>query len=181
MIEKRIEQLALIFAQDENGIIGKNNGIPWKSPHDFRWFRQETMGCRVIMGRKTWESLPDAARPLFNRVNYVISSNAEYNAEGAIVKTSLQAAIDDCRQKNKVRMIFVIGGRSLLEQASSLASRAFVSRIGIKTLVDNTCVMAPLLPEHYVEEVKTLFSGDEVFPSVSVDVLNFTTESTSLT
>ena len=177
---KRIPQLVLIFAKDENNVLGKDNGIPWKSPHDFRWFRYHTIGHSVIMGRKTWESLPGPAKPLVNRTNYVISRNPDYHAgqkiitdEQIIVKISLQDAIDASLQENKDGLIFVIGGKALLEEASKLAEKAYVSRIGVRTPVDETCVMAPELPEHVVEEINELFNGDELNPSVIAEIIRF--------
>ena len=169
----RIQQLSLIFAKDKNNVLGKDNDIPWRSPHDFRWFRALTINHTVIMGRKTWESLPESVKPLINRVNYVISRNPDYVAEGAIVKTGLFDAVGDALQKNKRGLIFVIGGKSLLEEASNLASKAYVSTIGVNTPVDETCVMAPDLPEGIVEEIKTLFQGDDIHPSVVTEVIRF--------
>ena len=171
--QKRLQQLILIFAMDESKVLGKDNSIPWKSPHDFRWFRYHTTGHSVIMGRKTWESLPEPSRPLVERVNYVISHNPDYLAEGAIVKTSLQDAIDDSLQKNEDGLIFVIGGKALLEEAAKLAGKAYVSHIAVKTSIDEMCVMAPELPEHVVVEINELFGGDEFHPSVKAEVIHF--------
>lgn len=169
----RNPKVIMIFAQDKNNVLGKGNDIPWRSPHDFRWFRTITIGQTVIMGRKTWESLPETVRPLINRDNYVISNNPGYVAAGAVVKTSLQNAIDDARLKDKHSTIFVIGGKSLLEEASKVAKKAYVTRIGVKTPVDETCVMAPELPEYTVEEINLLFNGDEIHPSAIVEVIRF--------
>lgn len=170
---KRIHQLSLIFAKDLNNVLGKDNDIPWKSPHDFRWFRERTVGNTVIMGRKTWESLPESAKPLINRINYVITSNPDYVAKGAIVKHRLLDAIGDALQKDKHGLIFVIGGKTLLEEASNLASKAYVSTIRVKTPVDETCVMAPDLPKGVVTETKQLFHGDDIHPSVVAEVIRF--------
>src|SRR5690606_21165461 len=102
MLEK-IDTLSLIFAIDENNVMGRNNDIPWHSPHDFQWFRSTTHGYNIIMGRKTWESLPK--KPLPNRLNYVITSNPDYEAVGAVVKSSLQEAIKDCQRRDIVTPI----------------------------------------------------------------------------
>lgn len=169
----RISQLALIFAKDLNNVLGKNNTIPWKSPHDFRWFRDLTIGHSVIMGRKTWESLPTTAKPLVNRINYVITRNPDYDAEGAIVKSGLFDAVGDALQKDKDGLIFVIGGKLLLEEASNLASRAYISTIGVETPIDEACVMAPELPNGVLERVKQLFHGDDIHPSVVASVTRF--------
>lgn len=170
---KRNSQLILIFAKDRNNVLGKDNDIPWKSLHDFRWFRYHTIGHSVIMGRKTWESLPTAAKPLVDRNNYVISRNPDYIAEQAVVKTSLQEAIDDSLQKNEKCLIFVIGGKILLEEAAKFAEKAYISHIGVSTVVDETCVMAPELPEYVIEETNELFGGDDIHPSVVATVIRF--------
>lgn len=70
-------QLNLIYARARNGVIGKDNALPWHLPEDMAHFKQSTMGCPVIMGRKTWESLPPRFRPLPGRINIVLSRQAE--------------------------------------------------------------------------------------------------------
>lgn len=170
---QKIPALTLIFATDENNVIGKNNDLPWRSPHDLKWFQFQTVNHSVIMGRKTWESLPKPMRPLQGRDNYVITSNADYSAPGAEVMTSLQQAINHCREKNNTGAIFVIGGKAVLEEAAPFAAKAIVSRIGRRTPIDENCVMAPTLPEHTVEEIIEVFDGDDKYPSVKVEVLRF--------
>jgi dihydrofolate reductase len=159
----------LIYATDQNGVIGKDGGIPWRSSHDFAYFKSTTMFCDVIMGRKTWESLPVKARPLPDRHNIVVTSNLGYEAPGATVVNSLGEALAKCQKAHT----FVIGGKALLEEAAPFATYAFVSRIGCKTPVDDTCVMAPSLPPHQLLAVKKLFDGDEQSPAVQVWCLAF--------
>lgn len=172
-MKKRIPELVLIFARDKNNVIGKDNTLPWRSPHDLQWFQKQTLGHSVIMGRKTWESLPPRWRPLAQRTNYVITRNRQYVAPGAIVQPSLPSAIGLCWLKNKSGVIFVIGGKSLLEEAAKSASRALVSMIDVKTPIDDTCVMAPRLPPYDVDEVIPLFAGNDDHPAVDVGVLYF--------
>lgn len=169
---QRLPQVCLIFAVDENNVVGKNNDIPWRSSSDFRHFKSTTLGYNAIMGRKTWESLP--TRPLPGRDNYVISSNPDYDAPGAIVITSLEEAITKCQTENPSRMIYVIGGKRVWEEAASkYATTALISRIGVKTDVDDTCVMAPDLPHHEVVESYVLFAGDDKQPPVRVETVVF--------
>jgi dihydrofolate reductase len=178
--QKRIPQLALIFAKDVNNVIGKNNAIPFRSPHDLIWFRFHTVGHNVIMGRKTWESLPEGTKPLPGRTNYVISRDPCYCTgqeidapDRAIVKTSLQAAVDDAQRNNENGLIFVIGGKALLEEAAKIASRAYVSRIGVNTPIDESCVMAPELPDHFIVETHVLFGGNQQHPYAVAEIIDF--------
>jgi len=82
-------KLSLIFAMATNGVIGRNNSLPWRLSEDLKYFKRTTMGHPIIMGRKTWESI---GRPLPGRTNIVISSQPDYIAEGARVVSSLDEA-----------------------------------------------------------------------------------------
>ena len=85
--------LSLIAAVAKNRAIGKDNTLLWHLPEDMRHFRETTRGKPVIMGRKTWESLPDSFRPLPGRHNIVVSRNPAYQAPGATLAASLEEAI----------------------------------------------------------------------------------------
>jgi len=85
--------LALIAAVARNGAIGRDNDLVFGDPADQRHFRATTMGCPVIMGRKTWDSLPARFRPLPGRRNLVVTRNAHWQAEGAERAGSLSAAL----------------------------------------------------------------------------------------
>jgi dihydrofolate reductase len=167
----RVPNLSLVFAVDENNVLGKDNTIPWKSSHDFKWFKNLTVKSSTIMGRKTWESLPK--KPLPDRVNYVITSNPDYVAEGAIVMPSLQAAIEHSQKDDQYRKINAIGGKRLLEEAALIAGRAYISRVGVKTPVDDACVMGPTLPASNVRQQYPLYEGGPEGPLVIVDVAVF--------
>ena len=88
--------ISLIVAHDEGRVIGRDGGLPWSLPSDLRRFREITWGRAVVMGRRTFESLPDAFRPLPGRRNVVLSSDPGYRADGAEVFASLSAALDAC-------------------------------------------------------------------------------------
>ena len=85
--------LALIAACSRGGVIGVENRLPWHLPEDMKFFRETTRGKPVIMGRKTWESLPPRFRPLPGRRNIVISRQADFAAPGAELAASLEAAL----------------------------------------------------------------------------------------
>jgi dihydrofolate reductase len=119
-------KLALIAAVARNGTIGKGDQLPCHLPEDQQHFRRITLGCPVIMGRKTWESLPPRFRPLPGRRNIVITHNALCRADGAEVALSLDAALALVKAEAKV---FVIGGGELYRQAIARADELVLTEI----------------------------------------------------
>jgi dihydrofolate reductase len=117
--------LTVIAAIASNGVIGIGNRLPWKLPADLARFKALTTGNAVIMGRKTWESLPAKFRPLPGRRNIVVTRNASYRAEGAVVVTSLPAAVAAAQSDEA----FVIGGAELYATALPLADRLQLTEI----------------------------------------------------
>lgn len=105
-------------------VIGIENTLPWKLPADMKWFRQHTLGKPVVMGRKTYESF--GARPLPDRLNIVVTRDANYDAGEATVATS----IDDAIQKaGDVDEIMIIGGASFYEQTLPIADRMYLTEV----------------------------------------------------
>jgi len=119
-------QLGLIFARARNGVIGKAGGIPWHLPEDMAHFKQVTMGSPVIMGRRTWESLPARFRPLPGRTNVVVTRQPHWKATGATRALSLPEAIALCADEAHA---WVIGGADIYAQAMPLAHVAEVTEI----------------------------------------------------
>jgi dihydrofolate reductase len=119
-------QLGLILARARNGVIGKAGGLPWRLPEDMAHFKQATMGCPVIMGRKTWESLPQRFRPLPGRTNIVVTRQPEWQAPGATRAASLPEAIALCAGESQA---WVIGGAEIYAHALPLAHTAEVTEI----------------------------------------------------
>jgi dihydrofolate reductase len=119
-------KLHLIFARAANGAIGKNGTMPWHLPEDLAHFKRTTLGAPVIMGRKTWESLPARFRPLPGRTNVVVTRQRDWQAEGAQVAHSLDEALRLC---GKVSDAWIIGGAEIYAQALPLASTAVVTEI----------------------------------------------------
>lgn len=118
--------LGLIFARARNGVIGKAGGLPWHLPEDLAHFKQVTMGCPVIMGRKTWESLPERFRPLPGRANIVVTRQPNWQAQGATRAASLLEALALCQGQQQA---WVIGGAEIYAQALPLANTAEVTEI----------------------------------------------------
>ena len=119
-------QLALIWAQASNGVIGRDGGIPWRLPEDLAHFKELTLGHPVVMGRRTWESLPPRFRPLEGRRNIVVTRSPEFEAEGAEVAHSLDAAL---ALAAGAPLVWVIGGGELYRAALPLATRAEVTEL----------------------------------------------------
>ena len=118
--------LHLIYARARNNVIGKNGDLPWHLPEDLAHFKRTTLGQAVVMGRITWESIPEKFRPLPGRKNVVVSRQADYPASGASVVTSLQAALALFPADE---VVWLIGGAQLYAQALPLASQLVVTEI----------------------------------------------------
>lgn len=116
--------ISVIVAADRRGAIGLRGDMLWHLPDDLRRFKAVTTGKAVVMGRKTWESLP--RRPLPGRLNVVISRNPDYRADGARLAASLREAIGIASGAEE---IFIIGGGEVYRQAMPLASRLYLTRI----------------------------------------------------
>lgn len=117
--------LTLIAAVARNGVIGVDNRLPWRLPADLKHFKALTTGHAVIMGRKTWESLPENFRPLPGRRNIVVTRDGYYRAAGATVAASLAAAMAAAEGGEA----FVIGGAELYAAAMPLADRLQLTEI----------------------------------------------------
>src|SRR5690349_24961336 len=118
-------ELALIAAVARNGVIGDRGGMPWHLPEDLQHLRRTTLGHPVVMGRRTWESLPARFRPLPGRRNVVLTRQADYQAEGAQVTTSIDDALSD-------RDAWVIGGAEIYPLALPFAERCEVPAADLK-------------------------------------------------
>src|ERR1700744_3593236 len=102
-----MSRVALVLARADNGVIGANNAIPWRIADDMKSFKSITMGNPIVMGRKTWDSFPK--KPLPGRTNIVITRDAHWRAEGAVVTHSFEDALARARSE-KPDEIAVIGG-----------------------------------------------------------------------
>lgn len=119
-------RINLIYARARNGVIGSNNALPWHLPEDLAHFKRCTLGCPVIMGRKTWDSLPPRFRPLPGRVNVVLTRNEEWNEIGTYRFSDMESALGFLNSHDD---IWVIGGAEVYRQALPLAHRVVVTEI----------------------------------------------------
>jgi dihydrofolate reductase len=119
-------KLHLIYARARNGTIGKDGQMPWHLPEDLAHFKRVTLGQPVIMGRKTWDSLPARFRPLPGRVNIVITRQTDWHSDGAWRAASMDEALRLCGDAPDA---WIIGGAEIYRQAEPLASTAGVTEI----------------------------------------------------
>lgn len=134
-------RLVLIAALARNRAIGRDNALLWHLPEDMKHFREATTGHPVIMGRRTWESLPERFRPLPGRRNLVVTRQAQWQAAGAERAGSLEDAISHL---HGVPLAFVIGGAELYAAALPLADELLLTEIDQD--FDGDCHFPPLPP-----------------------------------
>lgn len=123
--------LGLVWAQSRDGVIGAGGGIPWHLPEDLAHFRRTTTGAPVIMGRRTWESLPERFRPLPGRTNIVLSRRPGTEAPGAHVVGDLDEALAVASAVPGVERAWVIGGAQLYAEAMDRADVLVVTSVDV--------------------------------------------------
>ncbi|KZS71129.1 dihydrofolate reductase [Mycobacterium kansasii] len=131
--------VGLIWAQSTSGVIGRGGDIPWRVPEDLGHFKRVTLGHTVVMGRRTWDSLPAAARPLPGRRNVVLSRQPDFMAEGAEVVGSLEDALTGPEDT------WVIGGAQIYALALPRAIRCEVTEVDVDLPRGDDDALAPLL------------------------------------
>jgi dihydrofolate reductase len=122
-------EVVVIAAVARNRVIGRDNRLLWNIPEDMAHFRKLTTGHTVLMGRKTWESLPPRFRPLPGRRNIVISRQADYAAPGAELADSLENAL---KLASTAATVFVIGGEQIYAQAMVVADRLEITEVDLE-------------------------------------------------
>ncbi|MCX7304933.1 MAG: dihydrofolate reductase [Hyphomicrobiales bacterium] len=139
--------VAIYVAIAENGVIGREGGLPWRLSTDLKRFKACTMGKPVIMGRKTWESFP--RRPLPGRLNIVVTHDRSYRAEGGETASSLEDAITLANIRARCMVgadeICVIGGGEIYAQALPVADRLYITHV--LGSVDGDTVFPPVDPQ----------------------------------
>lgn len=136
-------RISLVVAASRNGVIGRNGTLPWSLPSDLKRFKELTLGKPILMGRRTWESLP--RRPLPGRDNLVVSRSApEGERDGAVWFHSLDAALAWCRTRN-IPELSVIGGAEVFRETLPMAD--VVHMTWVEHYVEGDTFMPPLGPE----------------------------------
>lgn len=119
----------MIWAEATGGVIGRDGTMPWHLPEDLAHFKETTLGAPVIMGRRTWESLPEQFRPLPGRENLVVTRTLGFQASGAIVVSSLESAIEHAAPSVDADIVWIMGGGQLYREAMPLATELVVTQI----------------------------------------------------
>lgn len=119
--------IKIILAMAIDGVIGKENDLPWNLPTDMKHFKKITSGHTVLMGRKCWESIPEKFRPLPNRKNLVLTRDKDYVAKGASVIHSLEDTIK--KYKHSRETLFIIGGAEIYDATFDVASELYLTAI----------------------------------------------------
>lgn len=127
--------VGLIWAQSPDGVIGADNGIPWRLPEDMAHFKATTLGHPVVMGRKTWDSLPARFRPLSGRRNIVVTRDPEWAAEGAERAGSIPEALERAAEL-PATACWVIGGGEVYRAALAHAVMLSVTEVDTKVIGD---------------------------------------------
>lgn len=128
----------MVWAEARGGAIGRAGEMPWHLPEDLAHFRAVTSGAPVVMGRRTWESLPERFRPLPGRDNIVVSRDPLFRADGASVVQSLEGALE---AQSDADTVWIMGGGELYRAAMPHADELVVTRIELD--VDDADTFAP--------------------------------------
>lgn len=122
-------KVSLLAAVAGGGVIGRDGTIPWRLPEDMAHFRELTTGHAVVMGRRTWSSLPSRFRPLPGRRNIVVTRNPDWSADGAERAGSLEEALTLVAGEERV---FVIGGAEIYAEALPLADELLLTEVELE-------------------------------------------------
>lgn len=118
--------ISLIVAKSKNNIIGNKGKIPWHIPNDLKRFKNLTTDNVVIMGRKTYESLPEEYKPLPNRINIIISKDKSYSVKNCLVFNKIEKAL---RKAGTDKEIFIIGGGEIYKEGIKYADKIYVTEV----------------------------------------------------
>lgn len=116
----------MIVAVSDNGVIGHENRMPWHLPADLQFFKKKTLHHCIVMGRKTFESI--GSKPLPKRTNIVLTTNADWKADGVEVVYSLEQAVALAKQKSETEL-FIIGGANIFGQAIPLVETIYWTKV----------------------------------------------------
>jgi len=150
-------RLSAIWAQSPDGVIGVDGELPWHLPEDLDHFKRATVGAAVIMGRRTWESIPTRLRPLASRVNIVVTRDPDYQAPGALISPSLEVAARSAQLISQ--RTWVIGGAQMYAAAMPLLDELLVTEVDTDVAGD---AFAPVIDDAF-----TLFEDGPWLHSVT--------------
>ena len=159
-------QLKMILAMDLDGCIGKENGLPWRLRSDMLRFKRLTLGqgnSAVLMGRTTWETIPEMYRPLVDRINIVVTRNRKYSLESADVVYSIEDGIEHAKSKN-CDECWIIGGANVYEQCRDMVEEVHLTSVETSNSGD---VKVGLFGDEWTREIveSTPQSSDNEHPT----------------
>ena len=159
-------QLKMILAMDLDGCIGKENGLPWRLRSDMLRFKRLTLGqgnSAVLMGRTTWETIPEMYRPLVDRINIVVTRNREYTLDTADVVYSIEEGIEHAKSKN-CDECWIIGGANVYEQCRDMVEEIHLTSVETSNSGD---VKVGLFGDEWTREIveSTPQSSDNEHPT----------------
>ena len=163
MTEKINTPVAIIVAVARNGVIGRDNTLPWRLPADLKHFKATTLGKPIVMGRKTFESL---GKPLPGRTNIVITRAANFTADGAVVVHSLDEALrvaDEVAKRDGAAEIMVIGGAQIYKEALPLTQVVYYTRVDLE--VDGDAFFQEIDPTQWTCVERQAFAADGAAPA----------------
>jgi dihydrofolate reductase len=134
--------ISIIVAVTNNGVIGRNNDIPWYLPEDLKWFKKHTLNHAIVMGRKCFESI---GRALPKRMNIVITRDVFYLASGCVIVHSLSEAIQVARSEGETE-VFIIGGGEIYHQAIDICTKIYLTQVDAD-IEGDVFFQAPLIEE----------------------------------
>ena len=152
-LRSKMAKLEMVVAVAENGIIGKDGDMPWRLPSDLQHFKQVTMGCPIVMGRRTWQSI---GRALPGRLNIVISRSALQLPEGVVGVASAQAGVQAAGDAEK---IMIIGGGQIYKIFELMATTVHLTKVHAKPEGDTSFALTK--PEDWQETTRERFSASE--------------------
>jgi dihydrofolate reductase len=159
-------RVAVVAAVARGGVIGRDGGLPWRIPEDMAHFRAVTTGHPVVMGRRTWESLPPRFRPLPGRRNVVVTRNTSWQADGAERAASLEDALQLLRSEDRVS---VIGGGELFSDALPLADELLLTEIALD--VEGDTFLPEIDRAEFMEKAREEHVSDDGTPFAFVTYL----------
>ena len=143
----------MIVAMAQNGVIGRDNALPWRLPEDLRRFKAITLGKSILMGRKTFESI---GRPLPERLNFVLTRNLEWRAEGVIVVKSVDEALRRVRETDE---LITIGGAEIYRLCMPFARRIYLTQVHAE--VPGDTIFPDFDPTQWVDAEYSEYPADE--------------------
>lgn len=148
----------MIAAVASNGVIGRNNNLPWNLPDDMKYFMQTTKTHHVIMGRKNYESIPEKFRPLPNRVNIVVSRQREFKAPNCILLHSMEEALRFAESHGEPE-VFIIGGAEIYLAGLPYANRLYLTEID--AVVEGDTHFPPFNRQQWREQSRVHHATDD--------------------